>query len=48
VGTLQPQDDLGSIPEGQEKLFFEAFSNLLMFYGNLFVAELWRRNTPER
>jgi hypothetical protein len=48
MGPLQPENYLGSIPEGKKKFLFESFPNLLIFYWDLFTTKIKSSGYLER
>jgi hypothetical protein len=48
TGTLEPEDDLRAIPQGNHQLFFESLFYLLTFKGNPFAKKLGRCRDVKR
>jgi hypothetical protein len=48
AGALQPENYLGAIPEGKQKLLFKPLPNLPNFGGDSFVTKLQRCGYLER
>jgi hypothetical protein len=48
IGALQPENYLGSIPEGKEKFLFKPFPNLLIFNGDPFTTKIKSSSCFER